>query len=51
MTYVIAAFIAVAFLYILWSVIWGDARPGSYSKNRGISGERGDEYADKNGGL
>jgi len=23
----------------------------SYSKNRGISGERGDEYSDKNGGM
>ena len=51
MTYVIAAFILVAFLYILWSVLRGDARPGSYSKNRGISGERGDEYSDKNGGM
>ena len=51
MGYVIGAFILCAFLYILWSVIWGDARPGSYTKNRSVSGERGDPYADKNGGM
>jgi hypothetical protein len=47
-TLLIALFMAAAFGYILWSVL-SDSAPMSNgtTRNRGISGERGDEYVSR----
>ena len=47
--YLLIGFVVLAFLYIAWTT-WFDKSIGSRgtTRNRGISGERGDEYRDRN---
>ena len=44
----IGAFVIAAFAYILWSTVSKKApMSNGTTRNRGISGERGDEYRDR----
>lgn len=47
--YLLIGFVVLAFLYIAWTT-WFDKSIESRgtTRNRGISGERGDDYRDRN---